>query len=118
MIQDDEPKHIKDILTPRKYLGVPINTQLDATDGKEKILRKLGQRIGLIAAKANSIQEARISHNMMVCQVATFSPICIHMSLKECADIDKQIIKTYQYRLKYMHSDAKHGIFLSKKGVV
>ncbi len=73
--------------------------QLDATDGKENILRKLGQRIGLIAAKANSVQETKIAHNMFVCQVATFSPICIHMSLKECADIDKQIIKAYQYRL-------------------
>jgi aspartate/methionine/tyrosine aminotransferase len=62
-------------------------------------LRKLGQRIGLIAAKANSVQETKIAHNMFVCQVATFSPICIHMSLKECADIDKQIIKAYQYRL-------------------
>jgi hypothetical protein len=65
-------------------------------------------------AKADKIQKARISHNMLVCQAATFSPICIHMTLKDCAAIDEQILKAYQFWLKHMTSDTKHGIFLSE----
>jgi ABC-type phosphate/phosphonate transport system ATPase subunit len=84
---------------------------------KKKILTKRNQRIGLIAAKMNSIQEAKIAHNMLVCQVATFSPICISISLKECASVDKPILKVYHYQLKFMPSDAKHNMFLSEKGV-
>jgi hypothetical protein len=54
---------------------------------------------------------------MLVCQVATFSPICISMTLKECKVIDKQVITANLYRLKFMPSDAKHAIFLlNKKG--
>jgi hypothetical protein len=61
----------------------------------------------------NSIQEARIAHNMLVCQVATFSPICLSMSMKECAPVDKQILKAYHYCLKFMPSDAKYNTFIS-----
>jgi hypothetical protein len=50
-----------------------------------------------VATEADSIQEAVITHNMLVCQVETFSPICITMSLKECSTIDKQLLKSYQY---------------------
>jgi hypothetical protein len=102
-----------------KYLGIATNAQLDATDGKDKMLSKLYQRIGLISKKTGSIQEAKILHNMLVCQVATFWPICISMSLKECTTIDKQLITSYQYRMKCMPSDAKHSIFLSnRKGCI
>ena len=52
---------------------------------------------------------------MLVCQVATFSPICIHMSLLDCSKVDKQLLKAYQYRLKYLPNDSKHSIFLSEK---
>jgi hypothetical protein len=99
----------------KKYLGVAKDAQLDGTDGKEKILTKLNQRIGLIAAKMNSLQEAKIAHNMLMCQFATFSPICISMSVKECASVDKQTLKAYHYRLKFMSSDAKHNMFISEK---
>jgi hypothetical protein len=94
-LRDNAPHHIKSVLALRKYLGIPTNAQLDATEGKEIFIRKLSQCIGLVVAKADSIQEARISHTMLVCQVATFSPICIHMTLKDYAAIDKQIIKAY-----------------------
>jgi hypothetical protein len=54
---------------------------------------------------------------MLVCQVATFSPLCITMSLNERAITDKHLINAYQFRLKFMPSDAKHSIFVScKKG--
>jgi len=108
-------KHIKDVLTSRKYLGVTTNAQLDGTDGRKKILHKLNQRVGLISSKVHSIAENKIAHNMLVCQVATYSPICITMSLQECKEVDKQLLKAYQYRLKFMPSDAKHSIFLSEK---
>jgi hypothetical protein len=114
-MRENAPQHIKDILSTRKYLGVAKDAQLDGTDGKEKILTKLNQRIGLIAAKMNSIQEAKIAHNMLVCQVATFSSICISMPLKECAFVDKQILKAYHYWLKFMPSDTKHNMFISEK---
>jgi hypothetical protein len=52
---------------------------------------------------------------MIICQVATFSPICISMTLKECAQIDKYLVNAYHYWLKYMPSDAKHTIFISNK---
>ena len=64
MLRDSVPQHIKDILAPQKYLGVPSNAQLDSTEGKEKILKKLTQRIGLVSAKADSITEAKIAHNI------------------------------------------------------
>ena len=40
-LRDSAPNHIKAILNSRKYLGVYNNAQLDNTDGKEKILKKL-----------------------------------------------------------------------------
>jgi hypothetical protein len=98
-LRDSAPHHIKAILNSRKYLGVYNNAQLDNTDGKEKILKKLSQRIGLISAKSQTIQETKIANNMLVCQVATFSPICINMSLSDCSRVDKQLLKAYQYRL-------------------
>jgi len=73
------------------------------------------QRIALIAMKADNILESKITHNMLVCQVATFSPLCIYMTLAECATIDKHLIRAYQYRLNFKTSDAKHSIFLSEK---
>jgi hypothetical protein len=115
-IRENAPSHIKNVLNTRKYLGVPTNAQLDDTDGKEKLISKMNQRIGLIVAKTDSIQEAVISHNMLVCQVATFSPLCIKMSLKECGNIDKLLMKAYLNRLNFMSHDAKHGIFLSERG--
>ncbi len=84
-IHDHAPDHIKLVLNHRKYLGIPTNAQLDSNEGKEKIIDKLKQRIGLISNKTDCIQEAMISHNMLVCQVATFSPLCIAMSLKVCS---------------------------------
>jgi hypothetical protein len=75
------------------------------------------QRIAIISKNASSIQEAKILHNMLVCQVATFSPLCISMSLKECAHIGRQSLSAHQYQLKYMPSNAKHSIFMTvKKG--
>jgi hypothetical protein len=112
---DTAPEHIKNILKPRKYLGVPTNAQLDNSIGKNKIINKLKQRIGLVATKSDNIQETMIAHNMLVCQVATFSPLCITMTLRECASIDKLLLKTYQHRLNYTTQDAKHAIFISKK---
>jgi hypothetical protein len=109
------PQHIKDILKDHKYLRVPTNAQVESGKGKQKILSKMQQRIAIISKNTNCIQEARILHNMLVCQVATFSPICIKMNLKECFLIDKRLISLYQYRLNYMASDAKHNIFLSHK---
>jgi hypothetical protein len=111
------PQNVEDILKNRKYLGVPTNAQLESDEGKKKIVKKMQQRIAIISKDASSIQEAKILHNMLVCQVATFSPLCIRMSLKECAHIDTQLLSAYQYRLKYMPSDAKHNIFMTvKKG--
>jgi hypothetical protein len=52
---------------------------------------------------------------MLVCQVATFSPICIPMSLQDCMEVDKQLLKAYQYRLKYTPSDAKHNVLITEK---
>jgi hypothetical protein len=109
------PQHIKNILAPRKYLGVPTNTQLDVSWGKERIVQKLNQRIAIVASKAENIQEAQITHNMLVCQVATYSPICISMTLKECASVVRQIIQAYHYRLNFMALDAKHSMFISEK---
>ncbi len=111
------PKHVQDILSPNKYLGITNNAQLDSTPGKQKFFSKLSQRIGLISRKTDSIKEARISHNMLVCQVATFSPLCASMTLDECMTIDKQLLVAYQYRLKFLPCDAKHNIFISiRKG--
>jgi len=114
-IRSEAPEHIKLALKPRKYLGVPTNAQLDTTEGKEKMLTKLTQRILLISTKAECIQEAMISHNMLVCQVATYSPLCIPMSIQECTNIDKSLLKAYQYKLQFMQHDAKHSIFISLK---
>jgi hypothetical protein len=106
------PSHIGDILENQKYLGVPTNAQLESDDGKKKLVSKLQQRIALISKSTICIRETKILHNMLVCQVATFLPICISMSLKECTEIDKYLIAAYQYCLKYMPSDAKHTIFM------
>jgi len=114
-IRNSKAHYIKNILADRKYLGVPTNAQLESCDGKEKLINKVKQRIALISKNTNSIQEAKILHNMLVCQVATFSPICIPMMLKKTTSIDKQLLADYQYRLKYMPSDAKHAIFISEK---
>jgi hypothetical protein len=114
-IWDQAPSHIKNIFKPRKYLGVPTSAQLDNSIGKEKILTKLKQRIGLVASKSDNIRETMISHNMLVCQVATFAPLCISMSLQECISIDKVLLKTYQHRLNFAAHDAKHSIFISKR---
>jgi len=114
-IRNSAPQCIQDILTTTKYLGVPSNAQMDGTEGREIILKKLHQGIGLIASKTQNIAEAKIAHNMIVCQVATFSPICISFSLQECMEVDKQLTKAYQYCLKFMPSDAKHNIFISEK---
>ncbi len=111
------PQNVEDILENRKYLGVPTNAQLESEEGKKKILNKMQQRIAIISENASSIQEAKILHNKLVCQLATFSPLCISMSLKECVHIDKHLLSAYQYHLKYMPSDAKHNIFMTvKKG--
>ena len=114
-LRREMPLEIQNIFSVRKYLGVATDAQLDLTDGKEKIISKMAQRIGLVSNKADCIQEAQISHNMLVCQVATFSPMCISMSLRECTEIDKCLIRTYQHRMNYMPSDAKHSIFISRK---
>jgi hypothetical protein len=115
LLQHEAPQYIKDILAPRKYLGVPSNAQLDERLGREKNLNKLQQRIGVVATKTDSVNEAKVAHNMLVCQVATFSPICIPMSLQDCIQIDKCLLKSYQYRLRFMPFDAKHSIFIAEK---
>jgi hypothetical protein len=56
-LREDAPQHIKDILVSRKYLGVSTNAQLDGTEGKEKLIKKLNQRIGLVSTKASSISQ-------------------------------------------------------------
>jgi len=112
-IKDIAPQHIKNILAPRKYLGVPTNAQLDASWGKERIVQKLNQRIAIVASKAENIQEAKITHNMLVCQVATYSPICISMTLKECASVDRQIILFYICHAMTYHSQS---IIKDKRG--
>jgi hypothetical protein len=76
-IRANAPQHIKDILMTSKYLGVPSNAQLDGAEGREKNIKKLQQRIGMITSKTHSITETKIAHNILGCQVATFSPICI-----------------------------------------
>jgi hypothetical protein len=40
-IQEAAPQPIKDVLAPRKYLGIPTNAQLDGGSGRNKILQKL-----------------------------------------------------------------------------
>ncbi len=83
-LRKNMPQHIRYILEDQKYLGVPANAQLEANEGKRKIINKLHQkRIAIISKNTHSIQEAVILHNMIVCQVATFSPICISMMMKE-----------------------------------
>jgi hypothetical protein len=114
-IRENAPQHVKDILTTYKYLGVPLNAHLEGKEGRARILKKLHQRIGLISSKAQSITEAKIAHNMIVCQVATFSPICISFTLQECTTVDKQLDRAYQYRLKFVPSDANHNTFISEK---
>jgi len=109
------PKHIQDILSPSKYLGITTNAQLDSTLDKQKFFNKLSQRIGLISKNTDSIKETRIAHNMLVCQVATFSPLCASMTLDDCMTVDKQLLLAYQYKLKFLPCDAKHNIFISQK---
>ncbi len=109
------PKHIQDILAPCKYLGITTDAQLDSTCGKNKLFQKLSQRIAIISKNADSIQEAKVMHNMLVCQVATFSPLCASMNLTDCLKIDKQLLTAYQYRMKYLNCDTKHNIFISEK---
>jgi hypothetical protein len=52
---------------------------------------------------------------MMVCEVATFSPLCATMTLNDCMKIDKILLTAYQYHLRCMPCDAKHSIFISEK---
>jgi ribosome biogenesis GTPase A len=79
-LRKNMPQHIRYILEDQKYLGVPS----EANEGKRKTINKLHQkRIAIISKNTHSIQEAVILHNMIVCQVATFSPICISMMMKE-----------------------------------
>jgi hypothetical protein len=74
-ILNSMPEHIKDILTDCKYLGVATNTQLDPSEGTQKLIQKLTQRIAITSKNTDNIQEARFINNMIVCQVATFLPI-------------------------------------------
>jgi len=76
-IRNSMPQHVNNIIVDRKYLGVPTNAQLESIDGKKKWIIKVEQRIALISRNTKSIQKAKILHNVLVCQVATFSPICI-----------------------------------------
>jgi hypothetical protein len=71
-LQASVPKHIQDILSPCKYLGITTNAQLDSAPGKQKFFSKLSQRIGIISKSTDSMREACIMHNMLVCQVAHF----------------------------------------------
>jgi len=112
--QSTLPDHVKDILTPSKYLGVTTNAQLDMNIGKEKLLKKISQSIAIISKRTDSIKEVKNMHNMLVCQVATYSPLCACMTLKDCMVIDKQLLNAYQYCMKYLPNDAKHNIFLSQ----
>jgi hypothetical protein len=114
-IQASAPQPIKDVLAPRKYLGVPTNAQLDGSSGRDRILKKLNQRIGIVASRTHSVTETKLMHNMLVCQVATYSPICIPMSLQDCMQVDKCLIKAYQNRLHFMPCDAKHSTFIAEK---
>jgi hypothetical protein len=107
-IQEPATQPIKDVLAPRKYLGVPTNAQLDGGSGRNKILQKLNQRIGIVASRTHNIAEVKLSHNILVCLVATYSPICILMSLQECMQVDKCLLKAYQNCLHFMPCDAKH----------
>jgi hypothetical protein len=56
-LNNDAPDHIQRILAQQKYLGVSKNAQQESSGGK----------VGLVCSKANSIQEARFTHNMLVC---------------------------------------------------
>jgi hypothetical protein len=87
MIQNQVYEEILNILAPYKYLGITYNEQLDPNIGKEKMIQKMAQRIALIAHRTPSIQETTILHNMLVCQVAIFSPICAYFSLADCEKI-------------------------------
>jgi hypothetical protein len=112
----DAPEYVQKVLAQQKYLGVPKNALLNNSAGnKRKIINKLYQRVVLASKKADSIQEAGITHNMLVCQVANYSPICIDMFLEDCCEIDKHLTKAYQYQLKCKNNDAKHHIFISQK---
>jgi len=83
-LRESASPNVQSILTQSKYLGVSNNMQINGVEGKEKIIKKISQRIGLVSKKADCVRENRISHNMLVCQGATFSPICISMFLAEC----------------------------------
>jgi len=114
-IRNNMPQHIQDVLADRKYFCISTNAQLDITEGKAKLVNKMHQRIGLISKSSNSIQETKILHNMLVCQIATFSPICLSITLSDCTLIDKHLLNACKYLLKYMPNDAKHSIFISEK---
>lgn len=109
--RNNASEFIQQILAQRKYLGSK-NAQQENAEGKTKLTTKLAQRLGLVSRKAGSVQEARINHNMLVCQVANYSPICIDMALAECGELDKKLLKAYHYKLKCMPNDAKHHIFI------
>jgi hypothetical protein len=111
----DMPQNIQKILSPYRYLGITTNAQMDSNIGNAKLIQKMAQRIGLVAKNTHSIQEAKILHNMSVCQVATYSPLCASMTLQECKKIDKSLINAYQHRMRFMSYDAKHSIFISSK---
>ena len=75
-ILNNIPTHIKDILNGHKYLGIMTNAQLDSSEGKMKLISKMSQGIAITSKNTNSVMEARILHNMIICKVATFSPLC------------------------------------------
>ena len=109
------PDSIKDQQAIHKYLGVPNNAYRECTEGREKLKNKLKLRVQLVKKGTSSIEEARIAHNMLVNQVATFSPLCIDMSLEDCTEIDKYLANYYHISLGYLRHDAKHNIFISEK---
>ncbi len=59
------------------------------------------------------IVEARIGHNMLVYQVATYSPICITMSLKECACIDGALLRDIEVYITNDNSLSAHALIMS-----
>jgi len=64
-IRNEVQQNIKDIITDRKYLGIPTNAQLDSMEGKEKLVNKLKERIAIISKNTNCIKEVRILHNTL-----------------------------------------------------
>ncbi len=94
---------------------MPDNAYRECTEGREKLKAKLKLRVYLVKKGTSSIEESRIAHNMLVNQVATFSPLCIDMSLEDSTEIDKYQANYYHISLGYLKHDAKHNIFIAEK---